>query len=350
MAYGHPMSETMKAIVVSAGELSVDDIPVPEPTADQALVRISTSGVCHSDLHLARGDWMGMQSPQLGHEAIGVVDTLGPGAGRFVQEGQRVILGLGGAGGAYWCGACEYCLGGRPRHCAQQQTVMGTFAEAYAIWAPALVPLPDEVGDNEAPLACGGLTAYSAVRKLQANGVPPGRTIGVIGAAGGLGHYAVQILNAFGYKVLGVDVGEERLKFVEELGADQAVSADEAANVAMASGGIDAVLVFAARVAGFQLGLSMLRQRGLFVGVGLPATSDGNIEISPFEFFWRDPTLIFSAVGTVQEMREVVALAAAGKVKTHVSRTGALSEVPAIFDELESGAYLGRAVITDLAN
>ena len=350
MAYGHPMSETMKAIVVSAGELSVDDIPVPEPTADQALVRISTSGVCHSDLHLARGDWMGMPAPQLGHEAIGVVEALGPGAERFVQVGQRVILGLGGAGGGYWCGACEYCLGGRPRHCAQSRRSWARSPRRTPSGRRRWCRCPTSVGDNEAPLACGGLTAYSAVKQAQANGVPPGRTIGVIGAAGGLGHYAVQILNAFGYKVLGVDVGEERLEFVEELGADQAVSADEAANVAMASGGIDAVLVFAARVAGFQLGLSMLRQRGLFVGVGLPATSDGNIEISPFEFFWRDPTLIFSAVGTVQEMREVVALAAAGKVKTHVSRTGALSEVPAIFDELESGAYLGRAVITDLAN
>jgi propanol-preferring alcohol dehydrogenase len=127
------------------------------------------------------------------------------------------------------------------------------------------------------------------------------------------------------------------------------VSVEEAAGVAGAEGGIDAVLVFAARVAGFQLGLSMLRQQGLFIGVGLPPTGDGNFEISPFEFFWRDPTLIFSAVGTVQEMRELVELAAAGKVHTHVSRTGSLSDVPTIFEELEAGAYLGRAVLTDLS-
>ncbi len=342
------MSETMKAILVEDGTVRVGDIDVPEPTAGQALVRISAAGVCHSDLHLAKGDWMGVTTPQLGHEAIGVVESLGPDTEGGVEVGQRVILGLGGAGGAYWCGACEYCLNGRPRHCAQAGTVMGTFAEHYAIWAKALVPVPDSIGDEEAPLACGGLTAYSAVRKLMAHGVPPGRTIGVIGAAGGLGHYAVQILHAFGYRVLGVDIGEERLDFVRSLGAEQAVGVDEAAAAAMAQGGIDAVLVFAARVAGFQLGLSMLRQQGLFVGVGLPPTGDGNFEISPFEFFWRDPTLIFSAVGTVQEMRELVDLAAAGKVSTHVSRTGTLSEVPDIFAELEAGAYLGRAVLTDL--
>jgi propanol-preferring alcohol dehydrogenase len=335
----------MKAIVVSGTDVTVGDLPIPEPGPDQALIRISASGVCHSDLHLAKGDWMGVSTPQLGHEGIGVVEALGPGADRYTSVGQRVIFGLGGAGGGYWCGACEFCLQGKTRHCAQQETVMGTFAEAYAIWAPAVVAIPDEIGDNEAPLACGGLTAYSAVRKLMANGVMPGKTIGVIGAAGGLGHYAVQILKAFGYKVLGIDIGEERLAFITELGADQALSVDDAGAAAMSC---DAVLVFAARVAGFQLGLTLLRQAGLFVGVGLPPTSDGNFEISPFEFFWRDPKLIFSAVGTVQEMRELVQLAADGKVKTHVSRTGNLSDVPAIFEELEAGAFLGRAVLTDL--
>jgi propanol-preferring alcohol dehydrogenase len=93
----------------------------------------------------------------------------------------------------------------------------------------------------------------------------------------------------------------------------------------------------------------MLRRGGLFVAVGLPPTSEGNLQLNPFEFFYRSPTLIYSAVGTVQDMRELVDMAAQGLVKSHVSRTGALSELPAIFDELEAGRYLGRAVITDLA-
>ena len=115
-------------------------------------------------------------------------------------------------------------------------------------------------------------------------------------------------------------------------------------------GGVDASLVFAARVAGFRLGFDLLGPHGLFVGVGLPPTSDGNLEINPFELFMKDPTIIFSAVGTVQDMRELVALAAAGKVKSHVSRTGGLSELGDIFEELEASKYLGRAVLTDLAN
>jgi propanol-preferring alcohol dehydrogenase len=226
---------------------------------------------------------------------------------------------------------------------------MGTFAERFSVYAPGLVVLPDSVPDSEAPLACGGLTAYGALKKLLQHDVKPGRPIAIIGAAGGLGHYAIQLANAFGYRVVGVDVGEERLEFVRSLGAEFAVSPDEAeALVQREFGGVDASLVFAARVSGYDLGLKLLRKAGLFVGVGLPPTSDGSFQLDPFRFFLSDWRVIFSAVGTVQDMRELVDLAAAGKVKTHVDRTGKLSELPAIFDELAAGAYLGRAVITDL--
>ncbi len=226
----------MKAVRLEDGEVHVRDVAVPEPAADEARVRIAASGVCHSDLHIPRGDWVGVpRSGTLGHEAIGVVEALGPGAERNVSVGDRVILGLGGMGG-YWCGACDYCLSGRPRLCAQSKGLMGTFAEQMCVWAPALVRVPDELADEEAPLACGGLTAFSALRKLIAHGVAPGRTIAVVGAAGGLGHYAVQIANTFGYQVVGVDVGEERLEFVRSLGAAHVVSADHARRVGRGAG------------------------------------------------------------------------------------------------------------------
>ena len=341
----------MRAARVEEGKLSIQDVPAPEPGDDEALVRITASGVCHSDLHIYKEEWAGIPSQGvLGHEAIGTVEALGPGADRFVEVGDRVILGLGGMGGGYWCGACDYCLSGRPRHCAQTKSVLGTFAEQFAIWAPALVKLPDSIGDDEAPLACGGITAYGAVKKLLAHKVLPGRTVAIIGAAGGLGHYAVQLAKAFGYRVIGVDIGEERLEFVRSLGADIAVEPGEATAVAMAEfGGCDASLVFAARMASFDLGLEMLRQAGLFVAVGIPATSEGNLQLNPFMTMIREPTIVYSAVGTVQDMRELVDLAAQGKVKTHVSRRGPLSELDAIFDELAASAYLGRAVITDMS-
>ena len=341
----------MKAARIQNGELSVQDVDSPEAPADHAVVRITSAGVCHSDLHLARGDWYGMRPESIGHEAIGIVESLGPGAERFTKVGARVILGLGGTGGGYWCGACEYCTTNQARHCSQAKGVMGTFAEEFSVYAPGLVELPDSIPDSEAPLACGGLTAYGAVKKLLQHGVKPGRPIAIVGAAGGLGHYAIQLANAFGYRVVGIDVGEERLEFIRSLGAEFAVSADEAPGFVMRElGGVDASLVFAARVAGYDLGLSLLRKHGLFVGVGLPPTTDGTFNLDPFRFFMNDWRVIFSAVGTVQDMRELVELAAAGKVKTHVDRTGGLTELPAIFDELSAGKYLGRAVITDLSN
>jgi propanol-preferring alcohol dehydrogenase len=341
----------MKAARLEDGTLQIRDVPIPVPGTEEALIRISASGVCHSDLHLARGDWAGVpRTGTIGHEAIGVVEALGPGADEFVQVGERVILGLGGSGGGYWCGACEHCLRGKPRHCAQGKGIIGTFAECFTVWAPSLVPLPDSIGDDEAPLACGGLTAYGAVKKLFDHGVRPGRTVAVIGAAGGLGHYAVQLANAFGYEVIGVDIGADRLDFVRSLGASRALEASEALDIVRNElGGVDASLVFSAKMAGFRLGFDLLGKAGLFVAVGLPATSEGNLELNPFELFMKDPTIIYSAVGTVQDMRELVDLAAAGHVKTQVSRVGSLSELGAIFDELEAGAYTGRAVITDMA-
>jgi propanol-preferring alcohol dehydrogenase len=341
----------VKAARLEDGTLQIKDLPVPEPGDEEALIRISASGVCHSDLHIARGDWYGVPGTGvIGHEAIGIVEQLGPGAEQYASVGDRVILGLGGAGGGYWCGACRYCLSGQPRLCSESKPIIGTFAEYFTVWARSLVKIPDSLGDNEAPLACGGLTAYGAVKKLLDHHVLPGRPVAIIGAAGGLGHYAVQIASAFGYQVVGVDIGAERLDFVKSLGADLAVGADEAVEVVREElGGVDASLVFSARMSGFRLGFDLLGPHGLLVLVGLPPTSEGNIEFNPFELFMKDATVIYSAVGTVQDMRELVDLAAAGKVRSHVSRTGPLSELGDIFDELEGGRYLGRAVLTDLS-
>lgn len=340
----------MKSARLAQGVIQIQDLPTPAPQLEEARIRMRSAGVCHSDLHIVRGDWAGLpNSMPLGHEGIGIVEELGPGADRYVSVGDRVILGLGGTGGGYWCGACEYCMRGEPRHCAQTKGIMGTFSQEFCVYAKSLVKLPESVGDDEAPLACGGLTAYGAVKKLLKHHILPGRRIAVIGAAGGLGHYAVQIASAFGYKVVGVDIGADRLAFVESLGAHTVLSADDAAAAAQSFGGVDASLVFSAKLAGFDLGLQMLRRGGLFVGVGIPASSEGNIQLNPWEFFRRDPTLIYSAVGTVQDMRELVEMAAEGRVKSHISRTAALSEIGDVFDDLEAGRYVGRAVITDFS-
>lgn len=338
----------MRAARLVHGAIELQDLPTPAPRVEEARVRMRSAGVCHSDLHIVRGDWEGLPSSMpLGHEGIGIVDELGPGAERYVSVGDRVILCLGGTGGGYWCGACEYCMRGEPRHCAQARGIMGTFAQEFCVYAKSLVVLPDSVGDEEAGLACGGLTAYGAVKKLLKHHILPGRPVAVIGAAGGLGHYAVQIAGSFGYQVVGADIGADRLAFVESLGAHSVLEAGEAAAAVQAFGGVDACLVFSARLAGFELGLQMLRRGGLFVAVGIPPSSEGNLQLNPWEFFQRDPTLIYSAVGTVQDMRELVQMAADGRVRSHIGRTATLEQIGEVFDDLDAGRYVGRAVITD---
>src|SRR5262249_39878293 len=343
----------MKAATLENGCIEIRDAPTPKPGQEEALVRITTAGVCHSDLHLMKSDWPGFLPPgasPLGHEGIGVVEALGPGADAFVKPGDRVILGLGGAGGGYWCGACEYCLGGRPRLCRQAKPIMGTFAEYLGLWARSLVVLPAQVDDRQVSLACAGLTAYGAVKKLLKFGVTPGKPIAVIGAAGGLGHYAVQIARAFGYRVLGVDVGAAKLEFVRALGAVDAFDVGEAAErIKREHGGAYGSLVFAARIAGFELGLKVLRRGGVVVSVGIPPGSDGKLGISPLDLLMRDVLIVSSAVGTVEDMRELVQLAADGKVRTHVGRTGRLSELAQILAELDAGTYTGRAILTELS-
>ncbi len=337
------------ALVEEIGKVIIVDVPKPTPADGEALVRITTAGVCHSDLHLAMGDWIPMPKPiLLGHEGIGIVEELGPGAEAYIQKGDRVILGLGGMG-AYWCGTCEYCLAGKPMHCPERKELFGVFSEFVSVWANALVKLPDEISDKEVPLACGGLTAYSAIKKLASFKISAGKTVVIIGAAGGLGHYAVQIAKFFGYKVIGVDVGPEKLEFVKKLGADYAIDAKKAKRfVNKEFGGVHACIVFAAKISAYQLGFGLLKPGGVLIAVGMPAFKDGQFSLIPIELIYKDLHIIGSMTGTVEDMRELVQLAAEGKVKTHVGRIANLSEINQVFEELSEGKFLGRAIIEDI--
>ena len=339
------------AIVEEIGRVSIKDVPKPTPGHEEVLVKISTVGVCHSDIHMVKNDWMKVPTPfPMGHEAIGIVEELGPGSEEFVKIGDRVILGLGGWG-KYWCGACEHCLAGKPMLCTRRKGLQGVFAEYFVVWAKALVKLPDEIGNNEVPLACAGLTAYSAIKKLSNFGIHAGKTIAIIGAAGGLGHYGIQIAKALGYKVIGVDIGPEKLEFIKKMGVDLAVDANEAIKTVRKQfklgviKGVSASIVFASKVAGIELGLKLLGRGGVLVIVGLPALSEGPFSVDPFSFILRGLRITGALVGNIEEMRELVDLATDGKVKTHVGRIGKFSEINEIIEELEQGKLVGRAII-----
>lgn len=335
------------AIVEEIGRISIKDVPKPTPGHEEVLVKISTVGVCHSDIHLMKGEWVKVPTPfPLGHEAIGIVEELGSGSEEFVKVGDRVILGLGSTAGAYWCGACEHCLAGKPMLCAHQKQLQGVFAEYFVVWAKALVILPEEIENNDVPLACAGLTAYSAVKKLSNFGIHAGKTIAIIGAAGGLGHYGIQIAKAFGYKVIGVDIGHEKLEFIKKMGADVAVDVNEALKTVKSQfKGVSASIVYASKIAGFELGFKLLRPGGVLVAVALPALSEGSFSVNPFSLILKGVQITSSLVGNIEEMRELVQLAADGKVKTHVGRIAKLSEINEVLEELEQGKLVGRAIL-----
>jgi propanol-preferring alcohol dehydrogenase len=144
-------------------------------------------------------------------------------------------------------------------------------------------------------------------------------------------------------------VGQDKKEFVKKMGADYAVDVNEAEKFVMEKfGGAYASVVFATKISGFELGLKLLTRGGLLVAVGIPPIKEGFISITPMELIRKDAWIVGSAVGTVEEMRELVQFAAEGKVKTHVSRVASLSQINQVLGELEEGKYPGRAIIDNM--
>lgn len=202
------MPKTMKAAVVTAfgKPLEFREVEVPTPGAGQVLVKIAASGVCHTDLHAAQGDWPVKPNPPFipGHEGVGHVAAVGAGV-THVKEGDRV--------GVPWlystCGHCEHCLGGWETLCESQQntgySVNGGFAEYTLADAGYVGRLPDNVGFVEiAPILCAGVTVYKGLKMTDTK---PGNWV-VISGIGGLGHMAVQYARAMGLNVAAVDVDD----------------------------------------------------------------------------------------------------------------------------------------------
>jgi len=201
--------KTMQAAVVEqfGKPLVMQEVPVPTPGPGQALVEIIATGVCHTDLHAAEGDWPVKPTPPFipGHEGAGIVAALGAGV-THLKIGDRVgIAWLHSA-----CGHCEFCLSGWETLCHQQQnsgySVNGTFAQ-YAIGqADYLGRIPQNLSFvDAAPILCAGVTTYKGLKETKAR---PGEWV-VISGAGGLGHVAIQYAKAMGLHVAAVDLGPE---------------------------------------------------------------------------------------------------------------------------------------------
>ena len=346
----------MRAAVVPkwGAPLEVQEIDAPPPGPGEVRVRIRVSGVCHSDVHQWRADWPGERALMeshgvrvLGHEGLGSVEAIGPGVSRFAV-GDRVGIPWMNS----WCGGCEVCLTGYPQWCPQAETtsvtVNGTFAELATVSERAAVAVPSSIPDDEAaPLLCAGVTAYGAIRRLVSElRIPSGKMVAVVGAAGGLGHYAVQIAGSLGYRVVGIDVGESRVRFIRELGAEWAFDAAEAKQRIRELGGVDASLVFTPKLAGYELAFKLTRPVGGVVAVGIPDPKEGPLPITPSSLITHGTRVVPASVGVTHEFDELFQLYQRGRVKSHLARRGTLSDLTQILQDMLDAKYVGRAVVT----
>jgi len=339
------MTKMMRAAVVhTLGEpLTIEDIPVPAPGPGEVLVKIVSTGVCHTDLHAADGDWPVKPTPTFvpGHEGAGIVAALGAGV-RGLKEGDAV--------GIAWlhdaCGGCEYCTTGWETLCESQHnsgySVNGTFAE-YAIGAAPYVARLPRGGDFAAlaPILCAGVTTYKGIRETEAR---PGEWIAISGI-GGLGHLAVQYAKAMGLHVAALDIGEQKLALARALGADLAVDArspDAVAQVVRASGGgAHGVLVTAVSPSAFNQAIRLARRRGTVSLVGLPP---GDFATPIFDVVLKRITVRGSIVGTRRDLAEALEFAAEGKVSAHLHKAR-LDDINNVFADLRAGRVDGRIVI-----
>jgi propanol-preferring alcohol dehydrogenase len=338
------MTKTMKAAVVRKFKqsLAIEEVPVPSPQPGQILVRIAASGVCHTDLHAADGDWPVKPTPPFipGHEGVGHVAAVGAGVSH-VKEGDRV--------GVPWlytaCGHCKHCLGGWETLCESQQntgySVNGGFAE-YVVADPNYVGrLPDNASFVDiAPVLCAGVTVYKG---LKATDTKPGDWV-VVSGIGGLGHMAVQYAKAMGLNVIAVDVDEGKLELARALGASLAVNArkaDPAAFVKKEVGGAHGMLVTAVSPKAFEQAMGMVGRGGTVSLVGLPP---GDFPLSIFNTVLNGITVRGSIVGTRLDLQEALDFAAQGKVKATVA-TERLENINDIFSRMRAGDIQGRVVI-----
>lgn len=336
--------KTMQAAVVRAfgTELSIDDVPMPAPGPGQALVKLVTSGVCHTDLHAAEGDWPIKPSPPFipGHEGVGTVVALGEGV-----TGLRLGQLVGNAWLFSACGECQYCNTGWETLCEKQQnagyTVDGSFGEYMLVDAKFAAVIPegtDPVG--VAPILCAGVTVYKGLKMTETK---PGQWV-VISGIGGLGHIAVQYAKAMGLRVAAVDIADDKLALAKKHGAELVVNAlheDPSEVVQAQTGGAHGVLVTAVHPAAFGQAMHMSRRGGTIVFNGLPA---GDFPASIFDIVLRGLTVRGSIVGTRQDLAEALDFYARGLIRATVT-TRELGDINAVFDEMKHGKIDGRVVI-----
>jgi alcohol dehydrogenase, propanol-preferring len=338
----------MKAAVLHsfAEPLVIEEVAKPTPGPGQLLIKVNACGVCHSDLHLGLGEWDLLKPITklpliLGHEVAGTIAAVGEGVTDFTVGDRVGVPWL-----HYTCGECEFCSTGRETLCLKQQvtgcTVDGGFAEFIKANASHTAKLPDDVRFEEAaPLLCAGLTVHNAMKR---SGVDSGQKIAIFGI-GGLGHLAIQLAKARGAEVIGVDIADDKLELARECGADVTVNAATTQVYKeikkISGGGAHVAMVTSGSRAAYETALRSLRRGGTLSVVGMAPEP---ISVSTVALVSGEYKIVAAAVGTRQDLREVLQIAAEGKVKCRIETRG-LAEVNGVMSEMKEGRLVGRVVL-----
>lgn len=338
------MTKMMRAAVADGPcqPLNIRELPVPQPGAGQVLLRLTASGLCHTDLSILDGEWL-MKKPRYplvpGHEAAGHVAACGAGV-TSIKEGDRA--------GVFWlnsaCGSCADCIGGREPFCMRQlnsgYTIDGTYAEYCLVSADYAVPLPQGPIELLTPIMCAGVTVYKALKELA---LAPGSWL-VISGVGGAGHLAIQYARVMGLQVIAIDVDPEKVALAQKLGAAVAINADRdfpVNQVVRHTGGAHAVMITTGAIKAFEQGIRMLRRCGICMLVGVAREP---FPITVFDVVIKGVSVRGSLIGTRQDVREALDLVSAGHV-TPLIEDRPLEDVNNAIADLRQGRVKGRVTL-----
>jgi len=331
----------MKAVVVNPEGTNVQLVENKEMRpleTGEALVDIEYCGVCHTDLHVAHGDFGKVPGRVLGHEGIGIVKEIAPDV-KSLNVGDRISVAWFFEG----CGACEYCTTGRETLCRTVKnagySVDGGMAEQCIVTADYAVKVPEGLDPAQASsITCAGVTTYKAIKEAQ---LQPGQWTVIFGA-GGLGNLAVQYAKkVFNAHVVAVDINNDKLALAKEVGADIVINGHEVEDVAAliqekTGGAHSAVVTAVSKVA-----VDSVRAGGRVVAVGLPSEM---MDLSIVKTVLDGIQVIGSLVGTRKDLEEAFQFGAEGLVVPVVQKRP-VSDAVDVFDEMEAGTIQGRMVL-----
>lgn len=349
----------------------VEDIRDPHPSRGEVLVKVAATGVCHSDLHVLKGDLPFPLPCVLGHEISGIVAEIGEGVTN-VTVGERVASPF-----IMPCGFCAFCVRGEEELCSTwfsqnrgkgglfdgtsrlashdgspiSMYSMAGFAEYSVVPDTSVFHVPDAlVLEDCAVLGCAMFTAFGLLRNTAKLGV--GETVAIVGT-GGVGSAAIQLAGVFGAsRVIAIDIRDDKLEAARELGATDLVNAakaDVGQAVRELTGGIgvDVAIEAFGHSSTFESALQSVRPGGRVALVGLaPSGTEAHFEITPF--VRRKISILGSFGGRARtDMPLLLALAASGRIDPgrFISRRYPLEQAAAAFEALERGEVIGRSII-----